>query len=62
MPMMKSLTFALFSLVLSVSWACYANIDIKYQVTEVANSKTNFGLSVIAPASDPELTSSILAS
>ena len=54
MPMMKSLTIALFLLALITSWSSFANIDIEYQVTEVAGSNTSYGLSVIAPASDPE--------
>ncbi|KTD99175.1 hypothetical protein ATS71_01260 [Pseudoalteromonas sp. H71] len=51
---MKSLTIALFLLALITSWSSFANIDIEYQVTEVAGSNTSYGLSVIAPASDPE--------
>ena len=54
MPMMKSLTIVLFPLALITSWSSFANIDIEYQVTEVAGSNTNYGLSVIAPVSVPE--------
>lgn len=39
-------------LLLSVSWACNATIDIEYRITEVANSKSSYGLSVRASASD----------
>ena len=50
--MKKSIPILL--LLLSVSSACNAKIDIEYRITVVANSKSSYGLSVRAPASDPK--------